>query len=270
MLVFQPNVVPIAYTQVDIENLDQWVTSEDLKSVIADETTPLSRIYASAGDGEDLIELAGRHCYRAWRRGRSKEDYIPNLNQEGHGSVLEHATITFAISGVSRTLTHELIRHRVGAAVSQESQRYVDAKDVRWVVPPLLAFIAGGDEKHPALVDFEAACNNSRFEYQVLQANLMARLEARAGVKDRTLMRKRVNEAARSLLPGCAETRLVWTVNYRTIQHIAGMRGSPHADLEIRRLACTILKHAQDEAPNTFTDFEIHDGDYGVPYARQL
>jgi len=91
-------------------------------------------------DGERLAEFAGRLCYMSQRNPaqRSTREYLVNILKQGHGSVLEHANYSLLIEGVSRSLTHELVRHRAGFAYSQLSQRYVDESEASFVVPPAI------------------------------------------------------------------------------------------------------------------------------------
>jgi len=137
-LIFEPSVYLIGYSVPDFQALSHWMFDNDIKN-----EGPIHKIADWASDDGDetvdpLPELAGRFCYRAFNKGRDNEDYLKNILESGHGSVLEHVQLTFIIQGVSRTLTHELVRHRIGVAISQESQRYVDAKDINVVLPPLL------------------------------------------------------------------------------------------------------------------------------------
>src|SRR3954468_24942198 len=92
-------------------------------------------------DGERLAEFAGRLCYmsQANPAKRPTREYLDNIKKQGHGSVLEHANYTLLFEGVSRSLTHELVRHRAGFAYSQLSQRYVDESNASFVVPPAIA-----------------------------------------------------------------------------------------------------------------------------------
>src|SRR5437868_3872093 len=91
-----------------------------------------------SSDGERLAEFAGRLCYMSQHNpaGRSTREYLENIKKQGHGSVLEHANYSLLLEGVSRSLTHELVRHRAGFAYSQLSQRYVDESVASFVVPP--------------------------------------------------------------------------------------------------------------------------------------
>src|SRR3954464_10049447 len=100
---------------------------------------PVSWIGEST-DGERLAEFAGRLCYMSQHNpaGRTTRDYLENIKKQGHGSVLEHANYSLLLEGVSRSLTHELVRHRAGFAYSQLSQRYVDESQAHFVVPPAI------------------------------------------------------------------------------------------------------------------------------------
>ena len=95
-------------------------------------------------DGEQLAEFAGRLCYMSQHNPAKREtrEYLENIKKQGHGSVLEHANYSLLLEGVSRSLTHELVRHRAGFAYSQLSQRYVDESQASFVVPPAII----GDE----------------------------------------------------------------------------------------------------------------------------
>jgi thymidylate synthase (FAD) len=206
------------------------------------------------GDGEALVESGGRTCYRSWGRGRPHAEHVRHLIEVGHGSVLESAVYVLQIAGISRRCSHELIRHRAGFAVSQESQRYVDAKDVRFVVPPLLLRLA---DTHPARMVWEAACGQAAADYATVRDYLAA-----YGTP-----RKQANEAAASVLPGSAETRLQLAGNLRAWRNLVEQRCSPHADAEIRRLACRVLDALAPEAPNCFQDYRrvpLPDGTFAV------
>lgn len=229
---------------------------------------------ATGGNGDDIAEFAGRQCYRSWGKGREASAYIQNILSESHGSIFEHSHVGFQITGVSRTFSHELIRHSVGTGVSQESQRYVDAKDVMFVVPPLLANHVEGMtreemEADEELIEFRLACGESFRRYQNLQDKFnerLKRLEASgASEKALTSAKKRANEAARSVLPNAAETRMVYTSNLRALRHILLQRGNEFADLEIRRVAVQMLEVARSYAPLFFADMEVRQGNDELP-----
>ena len=204
-----------------------------------------------ADGGQALLEFAGRACYQSWSkpnpRTATNAAYLQHIIDVGHFSVLEHASATFYITGISRSATHELIRHR-HFSFSQLSQRYVPEPDSRVVVPPGMA---EDPELQQILTD---AADASRAAY----VELLARLEAKfADQPNAILRRKQARQAARAVLPNATETRIVVTGNYRAWRHFIAMRASEHADVEIRRLAVECLRQLTALAPAAFGDFQI-------------
>ena len=202
-------------------------------------------------DGERLAEFAGRLCYMSQRNPAKREtrEYLENIKRQGHGSVLEHANYSLLIEGVSRSLTHELIRHRAGWAYSQLSQRYVDESQASYVVPPAVI-------GEPAL---EEAWRKQIDEAQRAYVQLVEQLmETYAWVADKVHRRKMAREAARSVLPNATETKIVVTGNARAWRTMLELRASEGAELEIRRLSILLIRLMQSEAPAFFSDFEIY------------
>ncbi|MEP6621736.1 MAG: FAD-dependent thymidylate synthase [bacterium] len=205
-------------------------------------------------DGERLAEFAGRLCYMSQHNpaGRSTREYLENIKKQGHGSVLEHANYSLLIEGVSRSLTHELVRHRAGFAYSQLSQRYVDESDACFVVPPAVA----GDEL------LEGAWRTQIDSAQAAYVALVAQLMERYGwVADKIHRRKMAREAARGVLPNSTETKIVVTGNARAWRTMLELRSSEGAELEIRRMALAVLRVLGAEAPAFFSDFEIYEAE---------
>ncbi|MDB4914985.1 MAG: hypothetical protein JWM95_2629 [Gemmatimonadetes bacterium] len=203
-------------------------------------------------DGERLAEFAGRLCYMSQHNpaGRSTRDYLENIKKQGHGSVLEHANYSLLLEGVSRSLTHELVRHRAGFAYSQLSQRYVDESEACFVVPPAIA----GDELLEGA--WRAQIGSAQNTYVSLVAQLMERY---GWVADKVHRRKMAREAARGVLPNSTETKIVVTGNARAWRTMLELRSSEGAELEIRRLAVLVIRVLQAEAPGFFSDFEIYE-----------
>jgi thymidylate synthase (FAD) len=202
-------------------------------------------------DGERLAEFAGRLCYMSQRNpaNRSTRDYLENIKKQGHGSVLEHANYSLLLEGVSRSLTHELVRHRAGFAYSQLSQRYVDESEAAFVVPPAIV----GDES------LERAWREQVESAQASYIALVDQLMQRYGwVQDRVHRRKMAREAARGVLPNSTETKIVVTGNARAWRTMLELRSSEGAELEIRRMAVAVLRLLQREAPAFFSDFEVY------------
>ena len=197
---------------------------------------------------EALAEMAGRLCYLSYGKGRkSNREFLDHLIEVGHGSVLEHAVWNFVITGVSRSFTHELVRHRAGWAYSQLSQRYVNESESPYVEPDVIA-------DDPALhAIWAGAVNEARGAYDRLVAGLERRY---AGEPDATQRRKLARQAARSVLPNATETRIFVTANARALRHFIEMRGSPAADVEIRKVALQVLDLMRKESPALFSDYE--------------
>ena len=211
--------------------------------------------------GEVVAEFAGRLCYLSFGedagmegghktiQGRtSNESYIANILQVKHGSVLEHAVWTLLLEGVSRSLTHELIRHRAGFGFSQLSQRYVDESEIGFVLPPEIR------EGTRAYEIWTESCEQSLEGYRALLDELAEQVGESGPA---TMRKKRARQAARSLLPNSAETKIVVTGNARAWRHFMESRGSGSADMEIRRLSGYVLRMLHDEARHIFGDMHL-------------
>ncbi len=210
--------------------------------------------------GEQLAEAGGRLCYLSFGKGRkSNAEYLGNIIAQKHGSVLEHAVWNFIIAGVSRSFTHELVRHRAGFAYSQLSQRYVDESIANYIEPDI---IAEDETLHDVWL---RAVQVSHQAYLTLVAGLMDKL---ADMKDKTQRRKLARQAARSVLPNATETMIFVSANARALRHFIEMRGSEWAEVEIRKVALDILRIMQREAPNLFSDYDIVRLDDGTDVAR--
>ena len=205
-------------------------------------------------DGERLAEFAGRLCYMSQRNPaqRSTREYLVNILKQGHGSVLEHANYSLLIEGVSRSLTHELVRHRAGFAYSQLSQRYVDESEASFVVPPAII----GDAALEA--SWREQVESAQKAYVSLVEELMQRY---AWVGDKVHRRKMAREAARGVLPNSTETKVVVTANVRAWRTMLELRCGEGAEMEIRRTGLLVLRTLQLETPAFFGDFEIYDAE---------
>src|SRR3954451_6101808 len=166
-----------------------------------------------ADGGQALAEFAGRACYQSCSKPNpataSNAGYLRHILEVGHLSVLEHGTVTFYVTGVSRAMTHELVRHR-HFSYSQLSQRYVPEHDAAMVVPDVIA----GDPDLAALYDEATASASAAY------TKLLEGLEkAFADGDNSSLRRKQARQAARMVLPNATETRIVVTGNYRAWRH---------------------------------------------------
>ncbi len=262
-IITEPTVRLLAVPTVALEALEAFLGDNDMK-------------WLPEGRFTDAIpEIAGRVCYMSFGKPRpgGNATYLEHIKESGHGSVLEHTNFTFLISGVSRSLSHELVRHRSGAAYSQLSQRYVDESVAEYVEPDI---IASDPDTHNVWLQ---AVENSHEAYKRLVGKLDSKLSRMpenlcfacngtapadcvckgTGVNPakRTDIRKTARGAARSVLPNATETKLACTFNARALRHIIEMRASRFADIEIRKLGIAMLKLASEAAPNLFADYEL-------------
>lgn len=237
----------------------QRISEEELGRFLDDHKAEAWETDTDVG-AEELCEVAGRVCYMSFGKGRkTNKEYLGHILDVGHGSVLEHATWNLVFAGVSRSFTHELIRHRAGMAYSQLSQRYVDESETDFVEPDC---IAEDPELHALFVK---TCEDAQAAYVKLVNKLAEKFK---GVEDRTLRRKMARQAARSVLPNATETKIFVTANARALRNFIELRASEHAETEIRKIAVQVLKVMQKEAPNIFGDYTLHDLPDGSQEAR--
>lgn len=173
-------------------------------------------------------------------------------------SVIEHCNWSFIFTGVSRTLTHELVRHRSGWSYSQLSQRYVDETDAEFICPEVIA----KDEELKKV--WETGINACRITYASLVPSLIEHFLTEFPSLTNTELRKKARQAARSVLPNATETKIFVTANARAIRHFLEMRCSRHAETEIRVLAGMVWKIMVEESPNLFGDYEKIDLEDGT------
>lgn len=281
-VIFEPKVYLIGRQSINDAGLDQFLADENV-------------VWKSDSDvaSEIIAEVNGRLCYMSYKNPRpgGNEAYLRHILESGHGSVLEGAVWNFIVTGVSRSLTHELIRHRTGMSPSQLSQRYVDESAAEYVVPPDLQVevraamkieqeegdidwmflpdelywfpeffaengIADKEEfwsMANAGMDWLESVRHSHEKY-VSIADYLTKKAAKCGLV-KTEGRKLARQAARSVLPNATETKIALCTNARALRHIIEMRSSRFADPEIRILATRIWEVVQCEAPHIFDDY---------------
>ncbi len=195
------------------------------------------RLLFHTPDPEKVIYVAARLCYSKHdvefiekeANYRSPQDLIERLKRSGHLSVFEHATFTFSIEGVSRVMTHQLVRHRI-ASYSQRSQRYVDEKNFPYVIPPSIA------KDSDALKLYEELMDRARYVYERL---------CELGID---------KEDARYVIPQGIETKIIVTMNARELFHFFTLRCCNRAQWEIREVAKSMLSLVKKVAPVVFKD----------------
>lgn len=181
----------------------------------------------------------------------STEKFLKMLMGFSHASPLEHASFTFAAEGVSRTLTHQLVRHRI-ASYSQQSQRYVRLDNFEYIIPPAI------EKNEEAKKVFIEAMNNDKLAYEKLTDILItenAKEYIEKGLdekKARKKVEKQSIEDARYVFPNACETKIVFTMNVRTLLHFFELRCCNRAQWEIRELATKMLIECKKVSPILF------------------
>ncbi len=215
-----------------------------------------------SGDGAHLAKFGGQLCYQSFAENRTKNKdigkYLDNIKAQSHGSVVEHATFSLLLWGVSRSFTHELVRHRVGMAYSQVSQRYCDGKVLRFVRRPEYRGNLEMCKK------FEARIERAAADYDEIAKELIASggdLLDNMSPRD---ARKAVNGAARGVLPNCTEAPILVTGNGRSWRHFLEQRGSRHAEREARVVANRVYCVLASIEPHLFSDYSLEKGPDGT------
>lgn len=217
------------------------------------------KLLAHTPDAEELIASAGKLCYSSvgvddiYQKldKESTQKYIDMLVSLGHESPLEHASFTFAAEGVSRTLTHQLVRHRL-ASYSQQSQRYVKIDSFEYIIPPAIEedlkakeiFIKAMEADQKTYMDL----TDILFEknYNELINNGLSEKEAKSKAEKISI------EDARYVFPNACETKIVFTMNARTLLHFFSLRCCNRAQWEIRNLAYEMVKICKSIYPSLF------------------
>ncbi len=249
-----PGVVMLAKPQTNITGLKDFLDGFDPSlgfPTYLDDSTVLP-------DSSQLCKTAGQVCYASFGPRRTTNEnaaaYFERLTSAGHGSVLEHASFSFLLYGISRSVTHELVRHRAGVGFSQVSQRYVSGAVLRFVERPEYQ----SDPELHAL--FEERADRGAAEYEAMADRLLERQERGIALLDaehKTDARKKVQQTARSLLPNETEAPMVFTGNVRALRHVIEMRADEHAESEIRNLAVRLFLCLVTADPILFGDYRL-------------
>lgn len=233
-LIETTNLLPVAPLEVSM--IAHSHGNEELIAQLGMETDDYASTELS------MMEFAGRGCYQSFHKPnpatQKNADYLKNIIAQGHESVLEHATVTFYITGISRALTHELVRHRM-FNFSQQSQRFVNEEEARVVLPPAIK------EDSPEHLILNGMVEEALTSYKQLVQSLQG---------EQGLPRKQAREAARAVLPNAIETRITLTGNHRAFRQFLWRRLDPAADAEIRALAFELLSQLQVQYPALYED----------------
>lgn len=251
-----PKVTMIARPDINWEALEDYLERIGGTSWI-DPCDPYS------DTGEDLVEFASRFCYRSFDVGLNpnvtkirtdRADYFNNILRSGHGSVLEHANYTFIFENVSRVFTHELVRHRAGTAVSQESMRYVRLTELPFWMPEW----AEGDSQ------LQAVLMDALRELESIQAWLTAHFKL-DDPGTSFAEKKAVTSFMRRFAPDGVATSMVWTANVRALRHVIATRTDSAAEEEIRLVFDEVAQIMKRECPLLFADFQVDGTGAWVP-----
>jgi len=250
--IVEPCVIKLGETRIDQQGLKQLAEHYGAIDWL-DKTRRHER-----SNSEFLIELAGRVCYKSFGTGlnpnitkirEDPKDYLLNILRSKHGSVLEHSSVTFAFLNVSRVFTHELVRHRAGTAISQESLRYVRPRDLALWLPR---------DIDPISDQFQAVLEEIADGYRRLEASF-------AWDKMGFEKKKLITSALRRILPDGLATNVIWTANHRTIRWAIEMRTDPTAEVEMRKVFGLVAEICMREYRLLYADFTkkpLGDGTY--------
>jgi thymidylate synthase (FAD) len=258
----QPEVFLVARPQIDYERLAAYLREVGGESW-------LERLDRGDldNDAQNLAEFAGRLCYKSWEPGLNpnvtrirteQEPYLQNILASAHGSVLEHVSFTFVLHNVSRVFSHEVVRHRPGTAISQESLRFVRLADIAFWFPEWALEDAELMKRATALLE-------QMEEFQRWMAGHFGLDEE--GVKFGE--KKHKTSFMRRFAPDGVATGLVWTANIRTLRHTIEARTDQGAEEEIRLVFGKIGELMRAEAPALFGDYTVTDGTW-VPRWRKV
>lgn len=220
---------------------------------------PIVTLIAHTAEPEKIIATAAKLCYSSsdistLQDGLTEEktqSFIDMLISIGHESVLEHASFTFGIEGISRACSHQLVRHRI-ASYSQKSQRYVNEDSFDYIIPPEIQAVP------EALEEFEkqmCALNESYNKVADILTKKHTEYFISQGFTDKeaaSKARKKANEDARFLLPNACETKIVVTMNVRSLFNFFKHRCCSRAQWEIKEVADKMLRLCYQAAPHVF------------------
>ncbi len=216
-------------------------------------------LLAHTPEPEKYIAAAAKLCYASadvdtlldGLDEKKTADFLTMLTSIGHESPIEHVSFTFAVEGISRACSHQLVRHRI-ASYSQQSQRYVSMKGFNYVTPPEIADLP------EAKALFEEEMKRDAEAYEKLAALLTEKhynAFLAEGLDEKTARQrasKKANEDARFVLPNACETKIIVTMNARSLMHFFSLRCCERAQWEIREVAREMLRLAAKTAPVLF------------------
>lgn len=257
----EPRVYLIGETRIIEDQLELYLDHLGVPEWASDAPT----------DVEEVIEVMGRLCYRSFKPGLNpnvtkirehNSDYLANIIRVQHGSVIEHGFLNFILADVSRVFTHELVRHRVGTAISQESLRFVRLDKLRFWIPSIFR----NHEKRETLMQFITDKVELMELWQIQLADILEIEKIPAG-KESFELKKKLTSAMRRLAPDGLATTIGWSVNPRELRNTIEMRTDPGAEEEIRLVFGKIAEIVTERYPNLFGDYTVEVVD-GLPWYK--
>jgi len=217
-------------------------------------------------DAEKLCEVYGRLCYRSFEPGlnpnvtrvrKGNDKYLGHILEVGHGSVLEHAVVNFIFADVSRVFTHELVRHRAGTAISQESLRYVR-------LGALSAYVPTHIREHEQGMEIFCKTLEQLEQVQRELAETFAIDEETAFT-----IKKQLTSAFRRVAPLGLATTVGWSCNFRSLRHVIEVRTAPDAEEELRLVFGKVYETVKSRYPNLFSDYTVEMVE-GLPWIKTV
>jgi thymidylate synthase (FAD) len=251
----EPKVFLVGETRVVERGLAEYLAHIGVPDWVSDAPT----------DAERLIEVMGRLCYKSFVPGLNKnvrkirehnDDYLANIVKVKHGSVIEHAQVNFIFADVSRVFTHELVRHRIGVGISQESLRFVRLDELGLWLPTVI-------KEDKAVVDIFVRTFEQLEQLQLQLAEHFQLDKESVPFK----VKKVITSAMRRIAPIGLATNIGWSANFRTLRWVLEMRTDPSAEEEIRLVFGMVGELLTQRYPNMFADFEIQMVD-GLPWYK--
>ena len=252
----EPKVFLVGETKIIEDGLQQYLNHIGVPDWVSD----------APSDAEKLIEVNGRLCYKSFAPGLNRnvtkiregnKPYMENILSSGHGSVLEHSWVNFIFADVSRVFTHELVRHRIGVAISQESLRYVRLDDLGQWLPTVI-------RENPE------ATNMFKKTFKHLE-KLQLQLAELFGLDNPSLpfsVKKKITSAMRRIAPIGLATVIGWSADIRALRWVIQMRTDESAEEEIRFVFSKVAEIVISRYPNVFGDFEAIPGKDGISVYR--
>lgn len=248
----EPKVFLIGESKVNQQGLDELLTHLGVGDWKSDASSHM----------ELLCEVFGRACYKSFGTGlnpnvtrvrKTNRSYLTNIIEKGDGSVLEHGVANFFLADVSRVFTHELVRHRVGTAISQESLRFVRLTDLDWYAPVSI-------QESPEAMSIFARTFEELERLQQELADLF-KIDEKTSFDEK----KEITSALRRVAPIGLSTNIGWSSNMRTLRHVIEQRTAPWAEEEIRLVFGQIARLAIERWPNVFGDYHVDEIVNGLP-----